>query len=66
MNIEIIAGSPRNPSLNARVAKYLHRYLQSTTDHHIGLIEMNKTVLPFIQNVWTSVERAPEAFRPLC
>lgn len=65
MNIEIIAGSPRNPSLNARVAKYLFKHLQDTTSHHIGLIEMNKTVLPFIQNVWTSAERAPEEFRPL-
>jgi NAD(P)H-dependent FMN reductase len=65
MNIEIIAGSPRNPSLNARVAKYLHQYLQDTTSHNIGLIELNKTVLPFIQNVWTSPDHAPEAFRPL-
>ncbi|PSK89254.1 NADPH-dependent FMN reductase [Taibaiella chishuiensis] len=65
MNIEIIAGSPRNPSLNARVAKYLYEYLQSITAHHVGLIEMNKTVLPFIQQVWTSVDHAPEAFKPL-
>ncbi len=65
MNIEIIAGSPRNPSLNARVARHLHEYLQAQTAHHVGLIELNKTVLPFIQNVWTSAAHAPEAFQPL-
>ena len=65
MNIEIIAGSPRNPSLNARVARHLHQHLQSSTGHNVGLIEMNKTVLPFIQNVWSSPDRAPEEFRPL-
>ena len=65
MNIEIIAGSPRIPSLNARVAKYVHQQLQATTTHHVGLIEMSKTVLPFIQNVWTSADKAPEEFRDL-
>jgi NAD(P)H-dependent FMN reductase len=63
MNIEIIAGSPRNPSLNLRVAKHIHQKLQTTTKHQIGLIEMNKVVLPFIQNVWSRVEDAPEQFR---
>lgn len=65
MKIEIIAGSPRNPSLNARVAKYLQQHLQAVTQHNIGLIELNKTVLPFIQRVWTSAAHAPEEFRPL-
>jgi len=65
MNIEIIAGSPRNPSLNLRVARYLHTYLKTKTDDQIGLISLQETVLPFIQKVWTSVEDAPEVFRPV-
>lgn len=65
MNIEIIAGSPRNPSLNLRVAKHIYQKLQTTTKHQIGLIEMNKTNLPFIQNVWSSPSDAPETFRNL-
>ncbi|WP_118972461.1 NADPH-dependent FMN reductase [Taibaiella koreensis] len=65
MNIEIIAGSPRHPSLNARVARYVHRHLQSISSHQVGLIEMNSQTLPFIEKVWTSADKAPEEFRPL-
>lgn len=65
MNIEIIAGSPRIPSLNARVAKYVHQHLNATTTHNVGLIELSKTVLPFIQNVWTSADKAPEEHKDL-
>ncbi len=65
MKIEIIAGSPRNPSLNARVARYVHQHLSSVSQHEVGLIEMNQYVLPFIQKVWTSVDKAPEEHREL-
>jgi NAD(P)H-dependent FMN reductase len=65
MNIEIIAGSPRIPSLNERVAKYVHRHLQSISDHNIGLIAVNQHVLPFIQKVWSRAENAPEEHRAL-
>lgn len=65
MNIEIIAGSPRIPSLNARVARYVHRHLQTISDHNTGLIEMNQHILPFIQKVWTSADKAPEEHRAL-
>lgn len=65
MNIEIIAGSPRNPSLNERVAKYVHQHLQSVSKHNIGLIPLNQHVLPFIQKVWSRPEDAPEEYRPL-
>jgi NAD(P)H-dependent FMN reductase len=65
MKIEIIAGSPRNPSLNLRVAKHIHQKLQTTTNHQIGLVEMNKEMLPFIQNVWSKPDDAPEQFRSL-
>lgn len=65
MKIEVIAGSPRNPSLNARVARYVYNHLRSLEGHEVGLIEMNQHVLPFIQNVWTSAEKAPEEHRAL-
>lgn len=65
MNIEIIAGSPRNPSLNLRVAEYVFHQLQSTTQHQIGLIAMNKVSFPFIQNVWSNAAQAPDELRPI-
>jgi NAD(P)H-dependent FMN reductase len=65
MNIEIIAGSPRVPSLNARVARFVHRTLQESSKHQVGIIEVNTLQMPFIQEVWTSVDKAPEAFKPL-
>ncbi len=65
MNIEIIAGSPRNPSLNARVARYVCQYFKEHSSHNIGLIEMNKTALPFIEKVWTKEEDAPEEYQSL-
>lgn len=65
MNIEIIAGSPRIPSLNERVARYVHKHLQSISAHNVGLIAINQNVLPFIQKVWSRAEDAPEEFRPL-
>ncbi len=63
MQIEIIAGSPRNPSLNLSVATYVHRYMQEHTSHKVGLIAMNQTEVPFIQKVWQHAEDAPEALR---
>lgn len=65
MKIEIIAGSPRNPSLNARVARYVHGYLQTICQHEIGLIEMNQHPLPFVQKVWTNADKAPAEYRAL-
>jgi len=65
MRIEIIAGSPRTPSLNARVAKYLHRLLSQNTGHETGLIELNKVTFPFIQKVWSSAEQAPPELQPI-
>ena len=65
MKIEIIAGSPRNPSLNARVARYLHRLLSQNPDHQAGLIELNKIMFPFIQKVWSSADQAPPDLQPV-
>lgn len=65
MNIEIIAGSPRIPSLNGRVARYVQQQLQSMTTHPVGLIAVNEHVLPFIRKVWTSADKAPDEHRIL-
>lgn len=65
MKIEIIAGSPRNPSLNARVARYLHRLLSQNPNHQTGLIELNKIMFPFIQKVWSSADQAPPDLQPV-
>jgi len=63
MNIEIIAGSPRNPSLNLRVATHIYRKLQASTKHQVGLIALNQTPFPFIQRVWSQPSDAPEHLR---
>lgn len=65
IHIEIIAGSPRQPSLNLRVAKYLHEQMQQQKDIHTGLIAMNAITFPFIQQVWKNPGEAPEALRPV-
>lgn len=65
MNIEIIAGSPRNPSLNARVAHYVHQHLKKISSHNIGIIELNKVTFPFIQKVWSNAEQAPSELKPV-
>ena len=65
MNIEIIAGSPRNPSLNLRVAEYLHTYLKSRTEDHIGILKLQELQLPFIQKVWSSPADAPDQFKDM-
>lgn len=65
MNIEVIAGSPRQGSLSHRVALYLHKQLVEVSTHNIGLINMQDQVIPPIQKVWTSAEAAPEEFRGL-
>jgi len=65
MNIEIIAGSPRNPSLNARVAHFVHNHLKEISSHNIGIIELNKVTFPFIQKVWSSPEQASPELKPI-
>jgi NAD(P)H-dependent FMN reductase len=65
MNIEIIAGSPRNPSLNARVAHYVYNQLRRTSKHNIGIIELNKVTFPFIQKVWSNADQATPELKPI-
>lgn len=65
IHIEIIAGSPRKPSLNWRVAKHLHDQMQQQKDIQTGLIALNEITIPFIEHVWKCPDEAPEALRPI-
>jgi NAD(P)H-dependent FMN reductase len=66
MNIEIIAGSPREGSLTHRIALHLYGELQHCApQHHAGLINLQEERLPFIQKVWSSLEAVPEDYRPV-
>ncbi len=65
MNIEIISGSPRKDSVTHRVALFLKHYLSTKTAHNINIIDVRDWNLPLLQHVFASVEKTPEAFRPL-
>lgn len=65
MNIEIISGSPRETSVTNRLAIFLEKELKAKTNHHIGLIDVRKWNLGLLNNVFSSVEKTPEAFKPL-
>jgi NAD(P)H-dependent FMN reductase len=65
MKIEIIAGSPRQESLTARVATYLQKHLSNITDAEVGIIDVRDFELPFVQKVWTSVDAAPSEWKYL-
>ncbi len=65
MNIEIISGSPRKTSVTNRVALFLKKHLTEKTQHNIGLIDVRDYDLGLLQNVFISVEKTPDAFKPL-
>jgi NAD(P)H-dependent FMN reductase len=65
MNIEIISGSPRAHSVTHRIALFLLKELGSRTQHHVGLIDVREPQFPMIQVPFSSVEKAPEALRPI-
>lgn len=65
MNIEIISGSPRKNSVSFRIALHLRQQLQEKTEHQVDLIDVREWDLGLLQEVWTSVEKTPERFRPL-
>ncbi len=65
MNIQIISGSPRKNSISHRVALHLKNALTERTQHHIGLIDVRDWDLGLLQEVWTSVEKTPDPFKPL-
>jgi NAD(P)H-dependent FMN reductase len=66
MNIEIIAGSPREGSLTLHIAKHLYHELPAyAPSNSVGLINLQEHPLPFIQKVWTSAAAAPAEHRIL-
>ncbi|MGZ8558703.1 MAG: NADPH-dependent FMN reductase [Chitinophagaceae bacterium] len=65
MRIEIISGSPRINSVTRRLALHLKKYLNKTTDHEIGLIDMREWNLPPMQVVFSSVDNTPDQWKPL-
>lgn len=65
MNIEIITGSPRENSVTNRVALFLKRYLSEQTSHTVNIIDVREWNLPLLQDVFSSVDKTPEPFKPL-
>jgi NAD(P)H-dependent FMN reductase len=66
MNIEIISASPRKESLTNRVAVFLERQLTERTKHNIGVIDVRQWNVQCLQEeIYSSVESAPEEFKPL-
>lgn len=65
MNIEIISGSPRKESVTHRMALYLQKHLSANTEHQVGIIDVRDWNLPLLQQVFSSVEKTPDAFKPL-
>ena len=65
MNIEIISSSPRSTSLTNRVALFLKKHFESTTQHNIGLIDVRDYKLGMLETVFSSVENTPEEYKSL-
>lgn len=65
MNIEIITGSPRENSVTRRVALFLQKHLSAHTQHRVDIIDVRDWDLPMLENVFTSVEATPDAYKPL-
>jgi NAD(P)H-dependent FMN reductase len=65
MRIEIISGSPRKESGSYRVALFLKNYLSEHTDHTIDIIDVRDWNLPLLQQVFNTVEKTPDPFKPL-
>jgi NAD(P)H-dependent FMN reductase len=65
MHVEIISGSPRQGSVTNRLALFLQTHLQNNTEHEVGVIDLREHVLPPIQAVFGSVEKAPDEYKAL-
>jgi NAD(P)H-dependent FMN reductase len=65
MNIEIISASPRKQSVTNRIAQYLDSELKQRTNHNIGIIDLREYQLPQVQEVYPSVEKTPDPYKPL-
>lgn len=65
MNIEIISSSPRAASVTNRLALFLQKYFTEKTNHNIGIIDVRDWNLGLLQNVFSSIEKTPEEYKPL-
>lgn len=65
MRIAIISASPREESVTYRVAVFLQNYFAQNSEHEMDMIDVRDYDLPHLQDVWTSVEKTPDAFKPL-
>lgn len=65
MRIEIISGSPRKDSVSNRVALFLKKHLSEITTHTVDIIDVRDWNLPLLQQVFTSVEKTPDPYKPL-
>lgn len=65
MNIEIISGSPRKASITKRVALHLQHQFKEKTNHNVGLINVSEWDLGLLENVFSSIEKTPDNFKPL-
>jgi len=65
MKIEIISGSPRINSITRRVALNLKSWIETNTEHEVGIIDMKDWDLPPVQSVFVSVDQTPAEFRLL-
>lgn len=65
MNISIITGSPRKDSVTHRLALFLKNQLAQKTNHEINIIDVRDWNLPLLQDVFISVEKTPDEFKPL-
>jgi NAD(P)H-dependent FMN reductase len=65
MNISIITGSPRKLSVTHRLGLFLKAQLTQKTRHKIHIIDVRDWNLPLLQDVFVSVDKTPEEFKPL-
>lgn len=65
MNIVIVSGSPRKESVSYRVALFLLQQLGQRSDLKVDLVDVRDYPLQPLQEVWTSVEKTPPAFKTL-
>lgn len=65
MNIEIISASPRKQSVTHRVALFLQNYMRNKTEHSVNIIDVRDWEFPVLQEVITTVEKAPQHLKPL-
>ncbi len=65
MNIAIISGSPRAGSVTHRLALFLKNQLQAKTAHEVNIVDVRDWNLPLLQDVFTSVDKTPDTFKPL-